>query len=118
MRIAEWTSERGHVEVMESLQAAGVAAGAVLDQADAYADPQLRERGFFQEAHQEDTGTHLYPGAPYRRSGSFPRFRRGPVRLGEDNEYVYKRLLGYSDDEYARLEADGHVAMDYDESIE
>ena len=40
------------------------------------------------------------------------------MRLGEDNEYVYKRLLGYSDDEYARLEAEGHVGMDYDESIE
>ena len=118
VRIAEWTSERGHVDVMEALQAAGVAAGAVLDQADAYADTQLRESGFFQEAHQEDTGTHLYPGAPYRRSGAYPRFRRGPVRLGEDNEYVYKRLLGYSDDEYARLEAEGHVGMDYDESIE
>ncbi len=117
-RIAGWTSARGHVEAMEALQAAGIAAGAVLDQADAYADRQLSERGFFQEAHQEDTGTHLYPGAPYRRSGSYPRFRRGPVRLGEDNEYVYKDLLGYSDDEYARLEAEGHIGMDYDESIE
>ena len=117
-RIAEWTSGRGHVEVMKTLQAAGVAAGAVLDQADAYADRQLRERGFFQEAYQEDTGTHLYPGAPYRRSGDYPPFRRGPVRLGEDNEYVYKRLLGCSDGEYARLEVEGHVGMDYDESIE
>ena len=117
-RIAEWTSGLGHTEVMRTLQAAGVAAGAVLDQADAYADPQLRERGFFQEAYQEDTGTHLYPGAPYRRSGEFPRFRRGPVRLGEDNEYVYKRLLGFSDEEYSRFEAEGHIGMDYDESIE
>ena len=117
-RVAAWTSGLGHTEAMQILQAAGVAAGAVLDQADAYADLQLRERGFFQDAHQEDTGTHLYPGAPYRRSGEYPRFRRGPVRLGEDNEYVYKRLLGYSDEEYARFEAEGHVGMDYDERIQ
>jgi hypothetical protein len=27
--------------------------------------------------------------------------------LGEDNEYVYKELLGLSDDEFAELMADG-----------
>ena len=43
--------------------------------------------------------------------------RRAAPRLGEDNEYVYKELLGYSDEEYQRLEADGHVGMDYDPSI-
>ena len=58
------------------------------------------------------------PARPTGGPGEYPRFRRGPVRLGEDNEYVYKRLLGYSDEEYARFEAEGHVGMDYDESIE
>ncbi len=117
-RIGEWTRRHDHYEVMRVLQDAGVAAGAVMDQADAYADPHLRERGFFEEAHQQDTGTHLYPGAPYKMSGVPIRIRRGPVRMGEDNEYVYKSLLNVSDDEYRRLEEEGHIGMDYDEDIE
>ena len=43
---------------------------------------------------------------------------RGPVRLGEDNEYVYKSVLGYSDSDYDKLEAQGHISMDYPEHME
>ena len=113
-RISEWTRERGHYEVMHTLQQAGVAAGAVIDQADAYSDPHLKERGSFEEAYQEDVGTHLYPGAPFNMSRTPPSIRRGPVRLGEDNEYVYRELLGISDERYAELEREGHIGMDYE----
>ena len=99
---------------MHALQQAGVAAGVVMDQADAYSDPHLAERGAFEEARQEDVGTHLYPGAPFKMSRTPPSIRRGPVRLGEDNEYVYKGLLSVSDAEYAELEREGHIGMDYE----
>ena len=115
--ITEWTSERDHKEVMHLLQSAGVAAGAVLDQRDAYDDPHLKNRGVFEEAYQEDTGTHLYPGAPFKMSETPIRIRRGPVRMGEDNEYVYKTLLKVSDEEYAELERAGHIGMDFHESV-
>ena len=39
--------------------------------------------------------------------------RLPPCRLGEHNEYVYKQLLGVSDKEYARLETEGHIGMDF-----
>jgi crotonobetainyl-CoA:carnitine CoA-transferase CaiB-like acyl-CoA transferase len=45
------------------------------------------------------------------------RIRRGPVRLGEDNEYVYKTLLDYSDEEYAEFENEGHIGMDYADDV-
>ncbi len=116
--ISRWTEQRDNYQVMRELQAAGVAAGPVMDQRDAYSDPHLTERGMFQEAFQEDTGVHLYPRAPYTMSLTPPDIRRGPVRLGEDNEYVYKTLLGYSDEEYAELEAEGHISMDYPDHLE
>jgi hypothetical protein len=37
--------------------------------------------------------------------------------MGEHNEYVYKQVLGVSDDEYAALEAAGHISMDFDASV-
>jgi len=38
---------------------------------------------------------------------------RGPARLGEDNEYLYRKVIGVSKKEYARLEKLGHVATKY-----
>ncbi|MBI4337855.1 MAG: CoA transferase [Chloroflexi bacterium] len=111
--IESWTSQRDHYEVFHTLQRARVPAGPVLDQRDAYNDPHLGERCFFHQASQADCGTHLYPGAPFRFSETPPGIRRGPVRLGEDNEYVYKSLLCYSDEAYQEMVRQGHVGMDY-----
>ena len=112
--ISEWTREHGHYEVMHILQSAGVAAGPVMDQRDAFEDPHLQERGIFEEVYHEDVeGSHLYVGAPYRMSDMPIRIRRGPVQLGQDNEYVYKQVLGVSDEEYAEFERQGHIGMDF-----
>ena len=45
------------------------------------------------------------------------KIRRGPVQLGQDNEYVYKTLLQMSDEEYVRLERDGHIGMDFADHV-
>ena len=111
--IASWTQPQDAPTAMRLLQEAGVPAGAVLNQADAYADPHLQARGFFQSAYQKDCGTHLYPSAPFRMSVTDPQIRSGPVRLGEHNEYVYKTVMGYSDEEYDALKAEGHITMEY-----
>ena len=112
--IAEWTQRLDHYEVMRLLQAAGVAAGPVIDQRDAFADPHLNARGIFEDVYHEDVGgSHLYVGAPFKMSETPARIRRGPVQLGQDNEYVYKQILGVSDAEYAELERAGHIGMDF-----
>ena len=111
--IAAWTRTKNPTEAMNILQEAGVPAGAVMNQADAFADPHIQSRDFFREAYQADCGTHLYPGPLYRMSDTPLGVRRGPVMLGQDNEYVYRDLLGYSASEYATLEASGHIGADY-----
>ena len=115
--ISQWTSHQDPYQVTHLLQAAGVASGPVMDQRDAYNDPHLKERGMFEEAYQEDTGTHLYPGAAYKMLQVPINIRRGPVRMGEDNEYVYRTLLNVSEEEYADLEREGHIGMDYDPDV-
>jgi len=37
-------------------------------------------------------------------------------RLGEDNEYVYKQIMGYSDEEYQWFVANGHAGTAYERS--
>ena len=44
--------------------------------------------------------------------------RSAPCRMGEHNEYVYKEILKVSDEEYAQLEAEGHIGMDFDPEIQ
>src|SRR5215469_1111380 len=101
--IERFTSRHDHREVAELLQRHGVPAGPVLDDADAYADPQLKARGFFVPVSHADAGTHLYPGMPFKLSATPLGVRTPPVRLGEHNEFIYKELLGYSEEEYREL---------------
>jgi crotonobetainyl-CoA:carnitine CoA-transferase CaiB-like acyl-CoA transferase len=110
--IQKWTTQCDHYELMHHLQRNGVPAGPVIAEDDAFEDPHLAERGFFNELTHAECGTHMYAGLGYRMSRTPNRLRRPPVRLGEDNEYVYKQVLGVSDKEYARLEAEGQIGMD------
>jgi crotonobetainyl-CoA:carnitine CoA-transferase CaiB-like acyl-CoA transferase len=111
--IERFTLQYDHREAADLLQRHGVPAGPVLDDADAFDDPQLRARGFFVPVDHADAGRHLYPGMPWKMLQTPLTVRTPPVRLGEHNEYVYKELLGYSDDEYRALEAEGHIGTEY-----
>ena len=111
--ISEWTRGLDHREAMSLLQSYGVAAGAVMDQRDASEDPHLLARAMFEEAFQSDVGTHMYARTPFKMSESDVRIRRGPVTLGQDNEYVYKTLLKLPDAEYDALVESGHIGDEY-----
>ncbi len=41
------------------------------------------------------------------------KIRRPSCLFGEHNEYVYKQVIGVSDEEYAELEKAGHIGMDF-----
>jgi crotonobetainyl-CoA:carnitine CoA-transferase CaiB-like acyl-CoA transferase len=98
---------------MERLQGAKIAAGPVMREPDLFTDPQLYARGFFQVVTHPEAGTHVYPGMMWRLSKTPATIRRPPVRLGEDNDYVYRELLKLSDAEIDTLRAEGHIGMDF-----
>jgi len=107
--IEDWTIRYDNLEVFHILQKYGVPAGPVLDPRDRYADAQLNTREYFQTLFQEDTGEYRYMGYPWKSSVSQWVTPRPPVRLGEHNDYVFKELLGMSDEEIAKLEADNFI---------
>jgi crotonobetainyl-CoA:carnitine CoA-transferase CaiB-like acyl-CoA transferase len=111
--LAAWTTTRSSDEAVERLRAEGLPAGPVLDDADAFADSHLAERGFFWEMTQADSGTHRYPGAPYRFANVDVGPRLPPVALGEHNDYVWRELIGLAENDYRRLEADGQISMEF-----
>jgi benzylsuccinate CoA-transferase BbsF subunit len=116
--IAAWVAERSAHEAQETLQRAGVAAGAILSVADIYRDPHLRQRGLYQRITHPEAGTHDYPVSLWRMSETQFEVRHAPPLLGEDNPYAYRDLLGYSASEYRRLEQVGHIGMDYAPNIQ
>jgi crotonobetainyl-CoA:carnitine CoA-transferase CaiB-like acyl-CoA transferase len=102
--IEDWTRSRTPRAAMESLQEAGVPAGAVQNVEDLRHDPQLAERGFFQRATDGDEG--LFPGMPFRLSRAQARVRsRGP-HLGEHNVEVLGHWLGRPPQEVRPLRAE------------
>jgi crotonobetainyl-CoA:carnitine CoA-transferase CaiB-like acyl-CoA transferase len=102
--IEEWTSDRDHIEAMQTLQAAGVLAAAVLNPKEVLLDPHLKERGFFDMV---DTGNAGVRPVPHQLGAKFSAFqmdgaRRAP-KLGEHNAEVLSGLLGMSEAEVADL---------------
>lgn len=104
--IEEWTCNHTHLEVMEMLQRAGAAAGAVLDGKDQAECPQLLHRGAFVPIDHPKMGVAHYPGVVMRLSET-PGMARRPPMLGEHTDYVLTELLGLSEPEIRELAESG-----------
>ena len=111
--LAAWTATQDARTAMEHLQAHGVAAGMVFSEPEAYADPHLQARGFFETVTHRECGTHRYPGMLWKMSKTPGNIRSAACCLGEHNDYVYRELLGMSDTEITRLRQEGHIGESY-----
>lgn len=117
-KLAEWTRGFDDYELFHQLQEAGVPAAPVLEASRVFDDPHVQARGLFQPQQLfDDVGSYRFATPFYRFPETPSTVRQPPVAMGEHNEYVYKEVLGVSDEEYERLTADGHISMDYDESV-
>ena len=87
-------------------------AAALAHQQEMLTDEHLNARAFFNSITHPAAGTHLYPGPAGRleRTAGGPPFRPAPT-LGQSNPYVYKELLGLSEQEYQQL-IDDHAIGD------
>jgi benzylsuccinate CoA-transferase BbsF subunit len=101
--IAYWTRGRTAEEVMGLLQRNGVAAGIVQDAADLAKDAQISARGFFMK------GGVFTDAPPVRMEwGGVKSVRQAPAP-GQDNDYVYGKLLGLGDGEIKTLKKKGVI---------
>jgi benzylsuccinate CoA-transferase BbsF subunit len=105
--VEEWTKRHSAEEVMTLLQEAGVAAGVVQDAADLSQDPQLKARGFFVELAHPVLGKASFDGSPVKLSHTPAYFQQAAPLLGQHNDYVYRHLLGMSEEEIERYSKEG-----------
>ncbi len=104
-----WTISHTAEEVMALLQGQGIAAGIVQDASDLANDPQLRARGFFIKLDHPELGKTTSDATPIKLSRTPARYRRAAPILGQDNDYVYGKLLGMSKEEITELKRQGVI---------
>ena len=87
------------------------------DEEQLFRDPHLAERNFYSAVETVDTGVRSYQRPLWLMSKAQGTIRRGPVALGEDNEYLYKEVLHTPDELYDRLVARGDISDTPDPSL-
>jgi benzylsuccinate CoA-transferase BbsF subunit len=98
--ISRWTARNSAEAAAEALQAAGVAAYPVVSMSGLFGDPQLFARRQFRVRRHPEMGDHAYcfPGFDLACS---PGDIVGPAPcVGADNDFVFRDLVGLSEDEY------------------
>jgi crotonobetainyl-CoA:carnitine CoA-transferase CaiB-like acyl-CoA transferase len=98
----------GRLEASEAAnlaQAAGVEMVPVMSARDLLDDPHLSQRHAFVTVEHPDAGAMRIYG-PLLRSSEWPQLPQLPApTLGQDNDYVFGKLLGMSKDEIDELRA-------------
>jgi benzylsuccinate CoA-transferase BbsF subunit len=97
-----WTREHDDRKLTERLQAAGVAAAPVLNVGDLLHDPHYQARKTYIEVDHPLGFRETIYGSYVKLSHSPVTVRPGPV-IGQDNDYVFKEILGLSTERYAEL---------------
>ncbi len=100
--IGEWTAQFDDRELAELLQSHGVAAAPVLNVGDLLDDPHYKARQTFIEVTHPLGFKETIYGAYVKLSESEPVVHPGPV-IGQDNERVFKEILGMPAERYDDL---------------
>ena len=101
-RLAAWTSDFDDYELARLLQRHGVAAAPVLNVADLLNDAHYQARGTFIEVRHPLGFKETIYGAYVKTSRTEADVKPGPA-IGQDNDRVFKELLGLPDERYRRL---------------
>lgn len=101
-----WIGARTQEEVVGAFRAASGTLAPIYSIDQIFQDPQFRAREAIVPVADEDFGAVRMPGL-------VPRFRRNPGRIrwsakgvAADNDYIYKTIVGLTDDEIATYRAD------------
>jgi crotonobetainyl-CoA:carnitine CoA-transferase CaiB-like acyl-CoA transferase len=110
--MADWTGDWERDELVDACRRVGITAGPVLNEPELLADPHLAARGFFRTNASEDVPETTFAGHLWTWDG--PDLVWNSLnRMGADNEYVYREILGLDDEAMDRLAAERHLSLDY-----
>lgn len=106
LAVEAWTRGVKVNDTTETLQNAGVPAGPVLRCDELLDNEQLLARGAVVTIDHPIAGPRRQMGLPWRMDNLAVEYRSAPL-LGEHTHDILTKLIGVSEADYARLEADG-----------
>jgi CoA:oxalate CoA-transferase len=105
----EFTPKYTMFELFEAGHREGVPIIPINDMADFVDSPHTKAREFFVEVDHPVVGRALYPGPPYKWTETPACIRRPAPCLGEHNEEIFCRELGFSKGDLSVLRRTGVV---------
>lgn len=105
--ISAWTSERSAEAAAQALQAAGIGAYPVVTMAGLFSDPQLAARRQWRVRRHPEMGDQAYCFPGFDLTEMPGDIVSAAPCLGNDNDFVFRDLLGLSDSEMERFEQRG-----------
>jgi crotonobetainyl-CoA:carnitine CoA-transferase CaiB-like acyl-CoA transferase len=108
--LKEWVSSRKVADIVEALSAESVPVAPVYQIDQMLEDPHVKARGIIQEMEHPTAGKVRTPGFPVKLSRSPASIRRPAPVIGEHNEEILTKLLGYTKEEVDGLRKAGVIA--------
>jgi crotonobetainyl-CoA:carnitine CoA-transferase CaiB-like acyl-CoA transferase len=99
--LTEWTIRHTAEEAAALLQGAGLASGVVQNAENLAQDSQLMARDFFVRLDHPDLGETVSDRFPVRFEEDLTAGWKAAPILGEDNRYVFRELLGLTEEEFS-----------------
>lgn len=107
--VANWARDRDSEEISAVLEAAGIPFAKVATVPEVASSEQIAARAMVVESEHPTLGSIRMPGNPIKMDRSPPTVRKAPPTVGEDNEHVYRNILGMDGAQLERLRAAGAI---------
>jgi L-carnitine CoA-transferase len=107
--LQEWLAPRQCDEAVRVLTGAGIGCSKVMAANDMAADPHYQARGIHIQWQDEELGEVRGVGIVPKFSATPGKIWRGAVGVGRDNQLVYQKLMGLSEQELAAMAAEGTI---------
>ena len=105
--IAKWTRTLDASAIETLLQSHGVPSHQLQNSAAAYRDPQLTHRAHFVTLDHPTLGKFTVEGPRAKLSRTPATVRRSAPILGQDNQHVLEKILGYNETQITELVSSG-----------
>jgi crotonobetainyl-CoA:carnitine CoA-transferase CaiB-like acyl-CoA transferase len=104
-----WVADHTSEEVLAAMRDLSIPCAKVMNSKDIAENPHYKARGLHIEWQDEQAGKVRGTGIVPKFSGTPGRIWRGSPMMGQDNQLVFRELLGLSAEEIANLESEGIV---------
>jgi len=105
----EWMLQQRKHDVHHRGAKKGIPMGPINSAEEVMASKQYAFRDYFIEVDHPEAGKYRYAGWPYQMSATPPRVGNPAPLLGQHNREVYCNDLGYSLEEFERLQHLGAI---------